>query len=65
MKLLSRINERVALEGEPYTPKEIDEHECAERIWATIAQCKREAQELVRDAWEEGHWTGSHGGNEP
>ena len=45
MKLLNRVNERLAIKGTPYTPEEIDEHENAGRIWATIAECKREAQE--------------------
>lgn len=63
MKLLNRINERAALKGEPYTPQEIDKHEDAERIWATIAQCKQEAQESVREAWDNGHWAGSHEAN--
>ena len=44
MKILDSINLRLALKGKPYTPVEIDEHESAERIWATIAECRREAK---------------------
>ncbi len=54
-KILGRINERLALKGNPYTPQEIDEHECAERIWATIAQCKQEFDEAVDLSWKNGY----------
>jgi len=42
----------------PYTAEEIDSHEHSGRIWATIVECKREAQELVRAAYERGYWNG-------
>jgi hypothetical protein len=49
VKLLNKVNEKVASKSTPYTPEEIDLHENAGRIWATIAQkCKREAQEEGR-----------------
>ncbi len=51
MKLLNRINERLALKGNPYTPQEIDEHECAERIWATIEQCRQESLDAIEEAY--------------
>ena len=60
MKLLNRVNERLAIKGTPYTPEEIDEHENAGRIWATIAECKREAQETGRQLWDDGYWAGVH-----
>ena len=56
--LLKRINERQALKGRAYTPGEIDKHEDAANIWATIARCKQEAQEMVRDAYDKGFWDG-------
>lgn len=56
--LLKRINKRQAIKGTAYTPEEIDNHEYAENIWATIASCKREAQEMVRDAYDKGFWDG-------
>lgn len=60
MKLFDHINIPQALRGKPYTPEEIDKHEYAERIWATVAECKREAQELCQQAWGDGHWKGQH-----
>lgn len=54
MKLLNRINNRLALKGNPYTPQEIDEHECAERIWATIEQCRQESFIAVKEGYEIG-----------
>lgn len=51
MKLLNRINERLALKGKPYSPQEINEHECAERIWATIEQCKQESLDAIEKAY--------------
>lgn len=55
MKLLNRINERLALKGNPYTPQEIDEHECAERIWATIQQCRQESLTAATASYEIGY----------
>lgn len=55
MKILSFINDKAALKGKPYSPQEIDAHECSDRIWATIAQCKQEADMAVREAWEKGY----------
>ena len=51
MKLLNRINERLALKGNPYTPQEIDEHECAERIWSTIEQCMQESLDAIEEGY--------------
>jgi hypothetical protein len=58
MKLLNAVDSKAGEKGTPYTPKEIDAHEYSERIWATIAECKREAQELSRKTWDEGYWAG-------
>lgn len=55
MKLLNRINERLALKGKPYSPQEIDEHECAERIWATIEQCRQESLDAVQKGYDLGY----------
>ena len=55
MKLLNCINERLALNGNPYTPQEIDEHECAERIWATIEQCRKESFVAVEEGYNIGY----------
>lgn len=60
MKLLSQVNEMKALRVEPYTAEEIENHEYSERIWATVAECKREAQEACRNAWSNGYWAGRH-----
>ena len=60
MKILDSINLRLAFKGKPYTPVEIDEHESAERIWATIAECRREAQEAGQKLWDDGYWAGVH-----
>ena len=53
MKLLNAVDSKAGAKGTPYTPKEVDAHEYSERIWATIAECKREAQELSRKTEEE------------
>ena len=58
MKLLNRINERLALKGNPYTPQEIDEHECAERIWSTIEQCMQESLAAATASYEIGYTKG-------
>ena len=55
MKLLNRINNRLALKGNPYTAQEIDEHECAERIWATIEQCRQESLAAATASYEIGY----------
>lgn len=60
MKILSMVNVPEALRGTPYTPEEINNHEDSKRIWATIAECKREAQEACRNAWSNGYWAGRH-----
>jgi hypothetical protein len=60
MKLLNRINERLALKGEPYSPQEIDEHEYAERIWATIEQCKQESMVAVKEGYDIGYALGKN-----
>ena len=57
MKLLNRVNERLALSAKPMTPVEIDEHEDAGKIWATIAVCRSEANEAVAVAFEMGSST--------
>jgi hypothetical protein len=57
MRLLDRAPKSAILR-EPYTPEEIDEHEHSGRIWATIMECRREAQELVRAAYDRGYWDG-------
>ena len=57
-KYLSGVKSRLALKGQPYTVEEIDQHENASRIWATIAQCYREAQEEGRKLWGDGYWAG-------
>jgi len=44
----------------PLTIEEIHAHEDAERIWATVAEIRREAQEAWRKAWDEGYWEGAH-----
>ena len=56
MKLLNRINQRLALNGEPYTADEINNHDDANRIWATIAQCKEEAGDAYRKGFGDGLW---------
>ena len=61
MKLLNRINERLALKGKPYSPQEIDEHECAERIWATIEQCRQESFIAVEEGYNIGYAQGNSG----
>lgn len=63
MKLLNAVDSKAGEKGTPYTPKEIDAHEYSKRIWATIAECKREAQELSRKTWDEGYWAGVHDRN--
>ena len=51
MKLLNRVNNRSALKGKPYSPQEIDENECAERIWATIEQCRQESLDAIEEGY--------------
>jgi len=60
MKLLSLVNERLAFKSQPYTPEEVDKHDDAGRIWATIAQCKKEADAACKQSWEDGYWLGLH-----
>ena len=59
MKLLNAVS-LTHIKAEPYTSEEIDNHEYADRIWATIAQCKREAQDACEKAWSDGYWAGVH-----
>ena len=60
-QILKRINLEQALKGRVYTPEEIDKHEDARNIWATIFECKREAQVMVSEAYDNGYWHGQHG----
>lgn len=59
MRLLDRVPKSAILR-EPYTVEEIEDHEHSGRIWATIMECRREAQELVRAAYDRGYWDGKH-----
>ena len=56
MKLLNSVNEATAKKGKPYTPDEIDGHDNAARIWATIAQCKEEAQDAYKKGYGDALW---------
>ena len=58
MKLIDRVD--TSDRGNPFTAEEIDHHEDSKRIWATVAQCKREAQEACQSAWGDGYWKGLH-----
>lgn len=56
--LFKRINERLALKGRSYTSEEIDAHEDAKNIWATVALCKQDADAIVKQAYQDGYWDG-------
>ena len=56
MKFLAAVNDRRIKKSEPYTLEELDAHENSGRIWATIAECKREAEELSKRYWSLGFW---------
>ena len=56
MKLLNSVNDKLALNGEPYTADEINNHDNAARIWATIAQCKEEAQDAYKKGYGDALW---------
>ena len=58
MKMFEQVNISAAMKGTPMSAKEIDDHENCNRIWATIVECRREAQELVRESWQLGYWDG-------
>lgn len=59
MKLFRAATDR-PVKGIPYTPEEIDKHEYSERIWATVVECQRKAQEECQKAWDNGYWAGVH-----
>jgi hypothetical protein len=54
MKYLNAVETRQTNRS-PFSPQEIDEHEDAERIWAIIAEIKREAQGCLPKVL--GRWT--------
>jgi len=56
MKLLNRVNEATAAKGKPYAAEEIDKHDNAARIWATIYQCKVEAQDAYKKGYGDALW---------
>lgn len=59
MKLLNSVNYQDT-NSTPYTLEEINAHEDKDRIWATIAECQREAQDAFREIWDRGYWAGKH-----
>jgi len=59
MKYLNAVETRQTNRS-PFSPQEIDEHEDAERIWAIIAEIKREAKDACQKSWDDGHWAGRH-----
>jgi hypothetical protein len=56
MKLINSVNESLALKGTAYTPDEIDKHDNAARIWATIAQCREEADSAYKKGFDDCLW---------
>jgi hypothetical protein len=50
MKYLNAVETRQTNRS-PFSPQEIDEHEDAERIWAIIAEIKREAKDACQKSW--------------
>lgn len=62
MKLLTLVSDNALSKAKPLTAEEINAREDSERIWATIAQCKLEAQEQCRSVWEDAYWKGKADG---
>jgi hypothetical protein len=58
MKYLNRKPPVQSLSYKPYTVDELDEHLDSYRLWATVSEIKREAQEAVRDAYDRGYTDG-------
>lgn len=62
MKLLNQVSDNALNEAKPLTAEEINAREDSDRIWATIAACKQEAQEQCRAVWEDAYWKGKADG---
>lgn len=58
MKYLNRRPPASSYNSHPYTVEEIDAQDNADRIWATIAEIRREAQEQIRKAYDNGYADG-------